>query len=242
MVERGCGHRGCVGGDGRRGGIAAAETGSPGSDAKGTTSAESTKSTESKADSHKEGASTPNPNPSGKKPKKDAPADPKGANETDAAQQDDEDKIVDETEPPARQPDEQPTATAKDAEPAGSDTAAKLADQPVNPAAIERKPAAKPAAKQEVEEPTPQESTESTETTLEPAVATVVPTSRNAKTAATPKTAAPQTVSVAFAAPANAEQTNSIVVAPSITSNFFSSRSNSFRASRGRRTSRRLRS
>ena len=36
--------RGCVGGDGRRGGIAAAETGSPGSDAKGTTSAESTKS------------------------------------------------------------------------------------------------------------------------------------------------------------------------------------------------------
>lgn len=174
----------------------------PGSDAKGTTSAESTKSTESKADSHKDGASTPKTKPSGKKPKKDAPADPKGANETDAAQQDDEDKIVDETEPPARQPDEQPTATAKDAEPAGSDTAAKLADQPVNPAAIERKPAAKPAAKQEVEEPTPQESTESTETTLEPAVATVVPTSRNAKTAATPKTAAPQTVSVAFAAPA----------------------------------------
>jgi hypothetical protein len=137
VVERGCGHRGCVGGDGRRGAIAAAETGSPGSDAKGTTSAESTKSTESKADSHKEGASTPNPNPSGKKPKKDAPADPKGANETDAAQQDDEDKIVAETEPPARQPDEQPTATAKDAEPAGSDTAEK-------PAAFERKPAAKP--------------------------------------------------------------------------------------------------
>ena len=137
-------------------GIAAAETGSPGSDAKGTTSAESTKPTENKADSDTDGVGKPKTKPSGEKPKKDAAADPKGPDETDATPQDDEDKTADETEPPAQQADEQPTAaTTKDAEPAGSDTAEKLADQPVKPAAIERKPAAKPAAKQEVEEPTP---------------------------------------------------------------------------------------
>jgi hypothetical protein len=44
-------------------GIAAAETGSPGSDGKGTTSAESTKPTENKADSDKGDAGTPKPKP-----------------------------------------------------------------------------------------------------------------------------------------------------------------------------------
>ena len=196
-------------------GIAAAETGSPGSDATGTTSAESTKPTENKADSDTDGVGKPKTKPSGEKPKKDAAADPKGPDETDATRQDDEDKTADETEPPAQQADEQPTpATTKDAEPAGSDTAEKLADQPVKPAAIERKPAAKTAAKQEVEEPTPTESTESTETTVAPAVATVVPTSRNGKTAATFKTAAPQTAAVAFAAPANAEITSTAAAPP----------------------------
>ena len=194
---------------------AASADSAQGSDAKGTTSAESTKSTASQADSDKDGASTPNPNPSGKKPKKDAAADPKGADETAAAPQGEEDKTADETEPPTQQPDEQPTAaTAKDAEPAGSDTTEKLTDPPVKPAAIERKPAAKPAAKQEVEEPTPQESTESTETTVEPVVTAVVATSRNAKTAVTLQTAAPQTAAVAFAAPANVEITSTAAAPP----------------------------
>ena len=199
-------------------GIAAAETGSPGSDAKGTTSAESTKPTENKADSDTDGVGKPKTKPSGEKPKKDAAADPKGPDETDATPQDDEDKTAVETEPPAQQADEQPTAaTTEDAEPAGSDTAEKLADQPVKRATIERKPTARPAAKQEVQEPTPQESTESTEsteTTVAPAVATGVPTSRNGKTAATFKTAAPQTAAVAFAAPANTELTSTAAAPP----------------------------
>ena len=49
---------------------------------------------------------------------------------------------------------------------------------------------------------------------MEPAVATVVPTSRNGKTAATFKTAAPQTAAVAFAAPANAEVTSTAAAPP----------------------------
>ncbi len=101
-------------------GVASADS-PPGSDAKGTTSAESTKSTENQADSDKDGATTPNPNPSGKKPKKDAAADPTGR------RRGRQHRGRDGAARPAA--DEQPTAaTAKDAEPAGSDTAEKLAD------------------------------------------------------------------------------------------------------------------
>jgi outer membrane biosynthesis protein TonB len=117
--------------------------------------------------------------------------------------------------------DEQPTAaTVKEAEPAGSDTAEKAADQKVRPVAIAHKPVVKPAAKQEVEEQAasqPQESTESTESTetaVEPAVAAVVTISRNTNTAATLKTAASQTAAVAFAAPATAQITSTAAATP----------------------------
>ena len=199
-------------------GVASADSPS-GADAKGTTSSESAKPTESKPDSDSDGTGTPKPKPSGKKPKKDATAEPKAADETDAAQQGDEDKTADETVPPAQQPDEKPAAaTDKDATPAGSDTAETVADA-AKPAAIDRKPAAKRVAEQEVEEPASHDSTESTETaesTVEPVVAAVVPTSRNAKTAAaTLKTAAsPETAAVALAAPANAEVTSTAAASP----------------------------
>jgi hypothetical protein len=187
----------------------------PGSDTNGTTSSESAKPTENNADSDTDGGGTAKPQPSGNTPpKKDAAADPTGADETDAAHQGDDDQTADKTDTPAQQPDEEPTAT-KDSEPTGSDTAEKVADKPAKPVAIEHKPAIKPTAKQETEEATPQESTASTETTVEPLV-TVVPTSRNDKTAATLKTAAAlETAAVAFAAPANAEITSS-AAAPSL--------------------------
>ena len=199
-------------------GVASADSPS-GADTKGTTSSESAKPTESKPDSDSDGTGTPKPKPSGKKPKKDATAEPKAADETDAAQQGDEDKTADETVPPAQQPDEKPAAaTDKDATPTGSDTAETVADA-AKPAAIDRKPAAKRVAEQEVEEPASHDSTESTETaesTVEPVVAAVVPTSRNAKTAAaTLKTAAsPETAAVALAAPANAEVTSTAAASP----------------------------
>jgi len=140
----------------------------------GTTSSESAKPTENKADSDK--------------PKKDATTDPKTAADE-----------PDEAEPPTEQPDEKPTA-ANGVKPTGSDTAEKIANQLVRPAAIERKPAAKPSAKQEVEEP---KAVESAETTVEP-VAAVVATSSNARTTATLKTtAAPQSAAVTFASAAS---------------------------------------
>lgn len=167
----------------------------PGSDANGTTSSESTKPTENKSDSGKDDAGAQKPEPSSEKPKDDASADPGGVE-------------VDETgdkEPSVDQPDEKPT-TVKD-----SDTAEKLADQPKKPAAKEPKPAAKPSAKQETEEPKPDETTEptaSTETAVEP-VAAVVPIARKDKT-----TAAPDTAAVAFAAPADAEVTSTAATPP----------------------------
>jgi acetyl esterase/lipase len=167
----------------------------PGSDANGTTSSESTKPTENKSDSGKDDASAPKPKPSGEKPKEDASADPSGV---------EEDETLDK-EPSVEPPDEKPT-TVKD-----SDTAEKLTDQPKKQAAKESKPAVKPSAKQETEEPKPDETTEptaSTETPVEP-VAAVVPIARKNKTAAAHETAA-----VAFAAPANAEATSTAAVPP----------------------------
>jgi pimeloyl-ACP methyl ester carboxylesterase len=179
--------------------VASADS-SLGSDAKGTTSAESAKPTESKADSD-------TPKPSGDKPKTDATADPKDADETDAADQGDDAKTEDEAQTPAAEP---TSATVK-AKQTGSDTSEKVADQPIKPAAIDHKPAAKRAAKQEVDEPTLQESTEAT---VEPAAAAAVPTSRT-KTVATLKTAAaPQTAAVAFAAPFSAEVTSTAAASP----------------------------
>jgi hypothetical protein len=57
----------------------------PAPDAKGATSAESAKPAEHNADSTTDSVGTPKPKPSGKKPKKDASAEPTGADETDAA-------------------------------------------------------------------------------------------------------------------------------------------------------------
>jgi acetyl esterase/lipase len=190
-------------------GVAAADS-PPGSDTRGTTSSESAKPTENKADSDNDGANSPKPKPSGEKPKKDATADPKGVvHDTDAAEQGDEDK----TEPPAQQPDEEPT-TVKDSETTGSDTAEKLADPPVKPVVLEHQPAAKPVAKHEVDEPN----------------GYTVPADWYI-----PDTAEPPTRLIylqhgflasgpwySYTAANLAEQTNSIVVAPSITSNFLS--------------------
>jgi outer membrane biosynthesis protein TonB len=195
-------------------GVAIADT-PPGSDANGTTSSESAKPAEHKADSDKVGAGTLKPNPSGEKPEDDATADRKGVqdtvDDTDASGQSDEDKDEGKTEPPAHQPDHEPAV--KD-----SDTAEKLADQPVKPVAREPKPAAKPSAKQHTEEPQPDETTESTaftDTPVEP-VATVVPTLRNSKVAAATlnAAAAPETAAVAFAAPANAEIASTAAAPP----------------------------
>jgi len=200
-------------------GVATADN-APGSDTEGTTSSESAKPPENKPDSDIGAARAAKPRPTGEKPKKDAPTVSRGADETDTVQQDDED-TADQTAPPAQWPDEQPTAaTVKEAEPAGSDTAEKAADQKVRPVAIAHKPVVKPAAKQEVEEQAasePQdstESTESTETAVEPAVAAVVTISRNTNTAATLKTAASQTAAVAFAAPATAQITSTAAATP----------------------------
>jgi hypothetical protein len=166
----------------------------PSSDSKGTTSSESAKPTENKADSDGDDASTPNPKPAGEEPKDDATADPEGV----------EDETTDDTEPPVEQPDQEPTAV-KD-----SDTAEMLATKPVKPVAKEPKPAAKPTAEQEAEQETeePTESTASTETPVEP-VAAVVPIARKDKTAVTPEITA-----VAFAAPANAEITSTAAAPP----------------------------
>jgi outer membrane biosynthesis protein TonB len=132
------------------------------SDAKGTTSSESTKSTENKSDSGTDDASAPKPKPAGgEKPKEDASADPSGV---------EEDETVDK-EPSVEQPDETPT-TVKD-----SDTAEKLADQRKKPAAKEPKPAATPTAKQEPQEPNRQEYKADTKTTVKPLAPILPPNS-----------------------------------------------------------------
>lgn len=174
----------------------------PGSDTTGTTSSESAKPAENKADSNENKAT-------GDEPKDDATADP--VEDTDATEGD-EDTPTDKTEPPVDESDDEPTA-AKD-----SDTAEKIANKPAKPAAVEPKPAEKPTAEHETQEPTAEEPkadepTEATETTVESAV--VVPIARNAQTQATPKTAAaPEATAVAFAGPANAEITSTAAASP----------------------------
>jgi hypothetical protein len=169
----------------------------PGSDTTGTTSSESAKPAENKADSNENTAT-------GDEPKDDAEADP--VEDTDAPE-DDEDTPTDKAESPAEPSADEATA-AKD-----SDTAEKIADKPAKPAAVSPKPAAKPTAEHETEEPTAEEPSEAAETTVESAV--VVPIARNAKTQATPKTAAaPEATAVAFAGPASAEITSAAAASP----------------------------
>jgi len=133
-------------------GVASADS-PPGSDTKGTTSSESANSTENKPDSDNDSTGTPKPKPSGKKPKKDATAGPKDADDSDAAKQD-EGTLANES--PAQQPGEDPTAeTVNDAEKTDSDTAETAADKPATPPAVKRQPTAKPTAKPESEDPTP---------------------------------------------------------------------------------------
>jgi hypothetical protein len=156
----------------------------PGSDTKGTTSSESTKSTENKADSGTDDADKPK-----QKPSEDVTADPKDVDDTDATQGD-EDKIADEPEPTAQNSDDG-LKSDKD-----SDTAKKLADEQAKPVAPEPKPVAKPVVKQEIEDPKAAESTASTETT------------------ATLKTAESKTAAVAFAAPATADITSTAAAPP----------------------------
>src|SRR5262245_59483038 len=87
-------------------GVAVADS-PPGSDAKGSTSSESAKPTENKADSGTDNVGSPKPKPSGKKPKKNTVADPNGTDETVAAKHGDDGTTAD--EPPAQQPAERPT-------------------------------------------------------------------------------------------------------------------------------------
>jgi len=200
-------------------GVASADS-PPGSDTKATTSSESANSTENKPDSDNDSTGTPKPKPSGKKPKKDATAGPKDADDSDAAKQD-EGTLANES--PAQQPGEDPTAeTVNDAEKTDSDTAETAADKPATPPAVKRQPTAKPTAKPESEEPTPTESakfSESAKTNVERVanvepLATVEPTSRSEAAAARKATAAPETAAVAVAAPANAEVTSTAAASP----------------------------
>jgi acetyl esterase/lipase len=188
----------------------------PGSDTNGTTSSESAKPAENKADSDNDSVGTPKPEPADTKPKKDVATDPTGAEETDAASHADEEQAAGTPERPARQPDEEPAA-ATDTEPTGSDTAEKIADKAAKPVAIKQQPAAKATVKEETEEPKPEESTESTESaeaTVE-SVAAVVPITRDDKIAATFKTAAAsETEAVAFAASAAADITSTAAAPP----------------------------
>lgn len=171
----------------------------PDSETKGTTSSESAKPAENKADSNEN-------KPTGDEPKDDSTADP--VEDTDATDGD-EDTPTDKTEPAADQSDDAPTAV-KD-----SDTAERIANKPVKTAAVDPKPAAKPSAEHEAEEPTAEEPTEAEaiQTTVESAV--VVPIAGNTKTQAIPKTgAAPEATAVAFAGPANAEITSTAAASP----------------------------
>ncbi len=184
-----------------------------GPDAKGTTSSESAKPTEDKADSDDDDAGVPNPKPAEEKPKDEATADP---DEVEERERGDEDNDEGTTEPPAQQR-EKPT-TVKDSETTRSDTAEKFADAPAKRITLDHQPAAKPAARHEADEP--QESTESTATAIESAATAVTATSRNVeaaatlRTAAAPQSGAPLTQAVAFAAPADAEITSTAASPP----------------------------
>jgi pimeloyl-ACP methyl ester carboxylesterase len=193
-------------------GVAMADS-PPGSDAKGTTSSESAKPADTKADSGTDNVGAPKPKPASKKPKKNR-ADVKGAHRTDAAKQGDDATAADE------QPAEQPTAEAvREAVNPASDTAEDVAGKPVKRRAVKQQPTAKPTAKPESEAPTTTESTSAeatpaTETTVQP-LATVEATLRNVVAATKKAVAEPETAAVAFAAPASAEIT-STASAPSL--------------------------
>jgi hypothetical protein len=202
-------------------GVAVADS-PPGSDAQGSTSSESAKPTENKADSGTDKVGSPKPKPSGKKPKKNTAADPKGTDETDAAKQGDDATTADEPpaqQPPAQQPAERPTAeTVNDAVKAVSDTAESTADKPAKPRAVIQRLTARPTAKPVSEEPKPTESTSATESTAaaEATLATqktvaplaTVETTLPSVVAATKTAATPETAAVAFAAPAGAAITS----------------------------------
>jgi pimeloyl-ACP methyl ester carboxylesterase len=193
-------------------GVAVADS-PPGSDSKGTTSSESAKPTERKADSDTDGVGTPKQKPSGKKPKMNTAADPTDADESDTAKQGDDSTTAD--EPTTQQQGEEPTAEAvKDSEKTDSDTAEKAADKPAKPHAVKQQPAVKPTAKPASEEPTPAESTAAAEATVKP-LATVERTVRSEVAAATWKAAAAtETAAVAFAAPGTAEITSTASAPP----------------------------
>src|ERR1700742_3545471 len=70
-------------------GVAVADS-PPGSDGKGTTSSESAKPTENKADSGTDSTGAPRPNPSGKKPKKITAVERKNPDDIDTAKQSDD--------------------------------------------------------------------------------------------------------------------------------------------------------
>ena len=190
-------------------GVAMADS-PPGSDAKGTTSSESAKPADTKADSGTAGAAAPKPKPVGKKPKKNR-ADFKGAHRTDAAKQGDDATAADEQ--PAEQP---PAETVKDAVRADSDTAENVVAKPAKRRAVKQQPTAKPTAKPESEAPNTTESAEATpatETSVQP-LATVEATLRSVAATTRKATSATETAAVAFAAPASAQATSTASAAP----------------------------
>ena len=190
-------------------GVAMADS-PPGSDAKGTTSSESAKPADTKADSGTDGAAAPKPKPVGKKPKKNR-ADFNGAHRTDAAKQGDDATAADER--PAEQP---PAETVKDAVRADSDTAENVVAKPAKRRAVKQQPTAKPTAKPESEAPNTTESAEATpatETSVQP-LATVEATLRSVAATTRKATSATETAAVAFAAPASAQATSTASAAP----------------------------
>ena len=186
-------------------GMASADS-PPGSDATGTTSSESAKPTESKADSDTDGADAPEPKPSDEKPKEGRRRPtPMRRSKTD------EDRAAaHESEPDVQQP----SQTVKETE---SDTAEKLANQPGQAGrdrAQARRQADGQARGRGANGPRNRGCPGIHGDARRGRRAAVVPTSRNAKTAATPKTAATQTAAVAFAAPASAEITSTAAAPP----------------------------
>ncbi|HET7664578.1 MAG TPA: alpha/beta hydrolase, partial [Mycobacterium sp.] len=177
-------------------GVAVADS-PAGSDGSRTTSSESAKPTEYKANSNTHRSGTPKPKLFGKKPKKDA----------DGAARD---------TPTAQQPE-----TVKDADKTGSDTAEKVAAKSAKPRiVVKHQTRSKPVAKPESEESNPVEATagtDSTEATRTPGenLASVLPISRTVKiTTALKKAAATETAAVAFVTPANAAITSTASAPP----------------------------
>jgi pimeloyl-ACP methyl ester carboxylesterase/outer membrane biosynthesis protein TonB len=165
-------------------GVARADS-PPGSDTKGTTSSESTKPAESKADSETDGADAP-------KPSKGEAAGAELGEEQPAE------------EPSAQEAEAKPTTGKK---PPRSTTAKKSA----KPAAVE-KPAAKPTVNQEDPEPTEPPAAEKPATATQPAVDIAAPVVQFARVAV--KTAAPETAAVTFAGPPAGQITATAAASP----------------------------